>query len=55
MSAIHGCDKITEKINIKEERFILAHSFRGFHPWLLGSIVSWCYEAEHHGREYAVE
>jgi hypothetical protein len=28
--------KVPKKINLKEERFILAHSFRGFNPWSLG-------------------
>jgi hypothetical protein len=29
---IHG------RNNLREERFILAQSFRGFHPWLLGPM-----------------
>jgi hypothetical protein len=29
-----------EKINSKKERFVSAHSFRGFSPWSLGSIAS---------------
>jgi hypothetical protein len=33
------CDKIPEKTNLKEEEFILAHSFRGLCPWLVGSIA----------------
>lgn len=32
--------KIPEKNNLKEERFILVHGFRGFGPWPLGLIVS---------------
>jgi hypothetical protein len=34
------CDKILEKINLKKERLILAHSFRGFSLWVDGSIAS---------------
>jgi hypothetical protein len=30
------CDKIPKINNLKEERFILAHGFRGFNSWLLG-------------------
>jgi hypothetical protein len=36
-SAFQYCNKITEKINLKEE-FILRHSFRGFAPWSLGPL-----------------
>jgi hypothetical protein len=28
-----------EKINLTQERFILTDAFRGFHPWLVGSIA----------------
>jgi hypothetical protein len=38
--AFHHCDRRAEKTNLKEERFILAHGFGGFSPWLLDSIVS---------------
>jgi hypothetical protein len=31
--------KLSEKNNLKEEGFILAHSFRGFSPWSIGFIV----------------
>jgi hypothetical protein len=31
--------QIPEKNNLKEERFILAHNFRSFSSWLLGSIT----------------
>jgi hypothetical protein len=37
LSAIHCCDKVTERNNLKEERFILAHTFRGFSPRLAES------------------
>jgi hypothetical protein len=29
--------KILEKNNLRKERFVLAHSFRGFRPWPLAS------------------
>jgi hypothetical protein len=32
------CDKIPDVNNLQEERFILAHGFRGFGPWSTGSI-----------------
>jgi hypothetical protein len=35
---LHNCDQNTQENNLKEERLILAHGFRGFSPWLLGSI-----------------
>jgi hypothetical protein len=43
--------------NLREEGFLLAHSFKGFNPRSLGSIASWpvCGEAEHHGRKHVVE
>jgi hypothetical protein len=31
--------QIPEKINLREEKFILAHGIRGFSPWLAGSIA----------------
>jgi hypothetical protein len=31
--------KIRKKTILEEERFILAHTFRGFNPWLAGSIA----------------
>ena len=37
--AFPRCDKIAEKINLKDKRFILAHGFRGFSPWLTDSIA----------------
>lgn len=38
--------------NIKEEEFILAHSFRDFSQWSLGFVASeaMCGKTEHHGR-----
>jgi hypothetical protein len=33
-SAFHHYDKIPEKINLKEEKFIIAHGFKDFSPWL---------------------
>jgi hypothetical protein len=41
------CDKIPEKNNLKEERFILAHGFRGFILWSLAPSFWACGEAEH--------
>jgi hypothetical protein len=38
-SIFHHCDKISEINNLREDRFILAHGFRGFSPWLAGSIA----------------
>jgi hypothetical protein len=35
----HCCDKIPEQNSLREERFILAHSFRGFRPWSTASIA----------------
>jgi hypothetical protein len=32
----HQCDKIPDRNNLREERFVVAHGFRGFSPWLLG-------------------
>jgi hypothetical protein len=37
---LHHCDKMPEQINLKEERLILNHGYRGFSPWLVDSIVS---------------
>jgi hypothetical protein len=48
----HGCDKISEQINLRKEGFILAHSFRRFSPWSAGSVL-WqgrSIMAEGHGR-----
>jgi hypothetical protein len=40
--------KHLRKINLKKERYILLHSFRGFSPlWACG-------KAEHHGRAHGV-
>jgi hypothetical protein len=33
------CDKTPKKTNLKEERFILAHGFRGFNLMAAGSIA----------------
>lgn len=41
------CDKIPGKNNLKEERFISVHDFRGLSPLSAGSLVSG--EAMHHG------
>jgi hypothetical protein len=41
-------NKIPEKINLKEEKFILTKSFRGYHLWSFGSIVSGSGEPAHH-------
>jgi hypothetical protein len=38
-TAFHCCNKIPDMVNLKEERFILAH-FRGFSSGSLDSIVS---------------
>lgn len=37
---LHFWDKIAELNNLKEENLILAHGFRGFSPWLAGSIAT---------------
>jgi hypothetical protein len=43
--------KIPEKNNLKEERFIVAHSFKGFSSWSLDFGVSeHCGKAVHGGR-----
>lgn len=34
--AFYHCDRIIEKINLMEERFILVHGFRSFSPRSLG-------------------
>jgi hypothetical protein len=36
------CDKIPEVDNLREEGFLLAHSFRGFSPWLLAPLLWAC-------------
>lgn len=44
-SAFHCHDKVPEKNSLKKERFIWAHSFRFFRPWLASSITTsehWC-------------
>nr|XP_020018900.1 intraflagellar transport protein 43 homolog [Castor canadensis] len=38
-SVLYCCDKRHELNNFREERFILAHSLRGFSSWLAGSIA----------------
>jgi hypothetical protein len=40
--------------NLKEERFILAHHFRGFSP-LLPDCCFRAGEAEHYGRKHVLE
>jgi hypothetical protein len=49
--AYHDCDKIPEKINVREEGFILALCFRGFSLRSLDPIApgSICGQAEHGG------
>jgi hypothetical protein len=48
---LHTCDPNAWENNLKEELFILAHSFRGFSPWSLGSMhlgrTSWQQEFPH--------
>lgn len=40
---------------LAKERFILAHDFRGFVPWLLASVVSGpLVKLNCHGGEYVV-
>jgi hypothetical protein len=41
--------------NLKDERFILAHSFRGFSPLPADCVVSGPGEVEHHESEHVVE
>jgi hypothetical protein len=47
------CDRITDINNLNKEKFILAYSFRGFHPWLFSSMhlgrVSWKWECVEEG------
>jgi hypothetical protein len=38
------CDKTPEKMDSKEERFVLTHTFRGFSAFSLGSVVSGLWE-----------
>lgn len=38
--------KHPRKINRKKERFILAHDFRGFHPWLEFHCLEVCGKTE---------
>jgi hypothetical protein len=47
----HCADQTPDKNNLREERFILAHSFRGFSPtWqegmIVGQLTLWWLEAE---------
>jgi hypothetical protein len=51
----HHFDKTPEQIDIKEARFVLVHSFRGFSSLLLEFIVLGMWLAEHHGREHVEE
>lgn len=39
LSAFLFCDKILENNNLKEKRFVLAHTVRGFSLWLAGSFT----------------
>jgi hypothetical protein len=34
-------DQIPEKNDLKEERFVSVHSFRGFNPWSPGLLTLW--------------
>jgi hypothetical protein len=48
--------KYLKEINLKEEMFILGHSFRDFSPWFTCLHCFWVHgEAEHHGGEHMVE
>jgi hypothetical protein len=38
--AFHCYNKTPEKNNLRKERSILAHDFRGFSSWSLGPIIS---------------
>jgi hypothetical protein len=40
LSVFNCCGKILEKADIKEEKCILGHGFKGFGPCLPGFIVS---------------
>lgn len=40
-------------MHLKEERFILAHGFRGFLPWSLDAVAWACGEAARHSGESA--
>jgi hypothetical protein len=53
--AFFTVNQISEKNNLKEERFILAHSFRGFSSWplpllLLDLLQGRIIKVERHGR-----
>jgi hypothetical protein len=37
--AFSQCDNVLETNCLKGEKFSLAHSFRDFSPWLLGSVA----------------
>jgi hypothetical protein len=50
-STFYHYDKILEIINLKEERFILAHSFRDVSPWS-SDPIAFSEEAQH-GKEDA--
>lgn len=49
------CDSTPEKNQLMEERFILAHNFRGLVRDCLAPLLWACGAAEHHGRERVVE
>lgn len=50
------CDKTPDINNVQEENCILAPGFRGFSPWLFGSVLGCCDVEEHcslHGGQKA--
>jgi hypothetical protein len=51
----HCYDKIPEKNNLKEDRLILAHGFRGLSRCRLIPLLWVCGEAEHHDGEGRVK
>jgi hypothetical protein len=54
LAAFHCCEKTLQKINLKEERFILAHSFRvcGHLARVSGPMVK---RRLNHAEEFVVE
>jgi hypothetical protein len=44
-----------KKNHLKEEGFIFGSCFRGFSPWMLGSMLGSCTWAEHYDCDNVVE
>lgn len=54
-SSFYQYDKIPEQINLKEERFVLAHNFKAFSPCSPGSVVSGLAKEVYHDEEDMME